>query len=599
MKNINKKHNILLIVIALITGLTMGSCEDYLDKAPESIITEQDAFSTFFSFQGFVEEMYYCVHNRMRTAAYQDWSPGNESVYAYPSAWDLGDYFSAQSSFLYSTAAPNPRRTHPQIRVWQYSWYGIRKANLALEKLPLMIDATQEERDLIKGQALFFRAFFHFELIKWWGGMPYIDEVLHPAGDLQKPRLTYQETALRIAEDFKAAAELLPLDWDNTVAGQRTQGGNKQRINKIMALSFKGQNLLYAASPLMNESSGGSATFNPELAQRAAVTLGGVINICNTTGRHELEPWENRREIYEYYSPSRQTINGGKEAIKIPPVHSTNNIRWSAYPFLQPTVFNGGSPYVDAPTHSFIKNYRMANGLPIDHPDSGFDPDDPWSNREARFYTDIWVDGDQLVFASSAGVQQYAQLHRGGIHKEGVGGSRTGYYHHKIAPKGLNMWDNRWTTFYGSIPLMTLGNVYLMYAEAVLHGYGTPTSSVPGSITAVQALNTIRNRSLLPDVPAESLASKDAFMQEIMRERTIEFSFEGHRVLDTRRWYVAHLPEYNISSALDFDRGPDGKPINMEERVIFERVFEQKHYWMPIARSFANLYPEFYQNPGW
>lgn len=598
MKNINKKYKIHLIVIALITGLTMGSCEDYLDKAPESTITDKDAFSDFFSFQGFVEEMYYCVQNIMRAAAYHDFSPGNESVYAYPSGWDLGDYWSAQWSFLYNTSSVNPTMFNSRIRVWQYSWYGIRKANIALEKLPLMIDATQEERDFIKGQVLFFRGFLHHELIKYWGGMPFIDEVLQPAGELQLPRLTYQETASRIAEDLAAAAELLPIDWDDTVTGQRTLGGNDQRINKAMALSFLGQNLLYAASPLMNEASGGSATFNTELAQRAAVAFAEVIDIANT-GRYEIEPWENRRVIYEYYSPSRRQINGGKEAIKLPPVHRTNMIRWSAYPFLQPTVFNGGSPYVETPTHSFIKNYRMDNGLPIDHPDSGYDPEDPWSNREARFYTDIWKDGDEIVYSTSAGEHQYAQLYNGGIHREGVGGSRTGYYYHKIAPKGLNRWDNLWRTFYGSIPLMTLGNVYLMYAEAVLQGYGTPQSSVPGNITAEQALNTIRNRSLLPDVPAESLASKDAFMEEIMRERTIEFSFEGHRFHDTRRWYVAHLPEYNISSALDFDRGHDGKPINMQERVIYRRVFDQRHYWVPIQRSFANLYPEFHQNPGW
>lgn len=41
--------------------LGMTSCEDYLDKAPESSVNPNDAFKNFRNFQGFTEELYYCI----------------------------------------------------------------------------------------------------------------------------------------------------------------------------------------------------------------------------------------------------------------------------------------------------------------------------------------------------------------------------------------------------------------------------------------------------------------------------------------------------------------------------------------------------------
>src|SRR5690606_26502057 len=111
-------------------------------------------------------------------------------------------------------------------------WYGMRKANVGLANLDKLVDATQEEKDVIQGQLLFFRGFFHFQLMSFWGGLPYIDEVLSPSANLELPRLSYRETALRAAEDFEAAAALLPANWDKTAVGQATLNNNNMRITK-------------------------------------------------------------------------------------------------------------------------------------------------------------------------------------------------------------------------------------------------------------------------------------------------------------------------------------------------------------------------------
>jgi len=57
--------------------------------------------------------------------------------------------------------------------------------------------------------------------------------------------------------------------------------------------------------------------------------------------------------------------------------------------------------------------------------------------------------------------------------------------------------------------------------------------------------------------------------------------------------------KYREKTALDFDRGPDGKPTNIHERVVLVKAFEKKHNWLPFQVSYTKLYKEFPQNPGW
>lgn len=111
---------------------------------------------------------------------------------------------------------------------------------------------------------LFFRAWWHFELMTYWGGLPYVDQVLDATQELNLPRLSYQECADKAAADFRRAADLLPIDWDKTSIGKATEGKNQLRVNKIMALGYLGKNYLWAGSPLMKNGAqlGGANAYN-------------------------------------------------------------------------------------------------------------------------------------------------------------------------------------------------------------------------------------------------------------------------------------------------------------------------------------------------
>lgn len=606
MKSIFKKNKLRFLLGVLFVGVSLVSCEEYLDKAPEATITEQDVYGNFVSFQGFVEQMYECItdpHKNLCAVYYNNMFLADEVLSNAPLMWDDGNYWTNQSRFLIADRTIQDMlvdHNSSKKRILPMAWYAIRKANLGLSKLELMTDATQEEKDFIEGQCLFFRAFFHFELMGFYGGLPYIDRVLSSSEELTLPRLTFKETALKAAKDFEDAAKLLPAKWDDTQAGKPTLGDNGSRITKIHALSYLGKNLLYAASPMMNESSGGSATYDAELCKQAAQAFAEAIKTCNETGAYKLQSWETWTDNFWVWSPELKIRPGGTEVIMNQQPFTVYNQKATTIRASSPLQFSAGNNKVEVPTQNYVKNYGMANGLPIDDPESGFNPADPWTGRDPRFYVDIVFDGVQMVTATAGGSDRFAQLYNGGRHKGGTSGSVTGYYLKKYTPLGCNPWDNQWNQIRCYQPRMRLGDVYLMYAEAALWGYGSVSGSVPGSgITAEQAFNVIRNRAKLPNITAKYTATKEIFMQEIIRERAVELGFEGHRWFDLRRWNLNGDPKYLNKTAIDFDRGTDGKPVNIQERVLVTRVVEKKHNWVPFETSYTKLYEGFPQNPGW
>lgn len=605
MKNMKNKIKISVVLAALSLGLVMGGCKDYLDKAPEASISSSDAFKDFISFQGFNEELYNQIVSIGMCTYQADFNFADElgcnSTYFFNTASDAGNSWAwtySYGCFLRNYAQVNSGSTSSMNKgIWTNSWYGIRVANIGLANFDKLVNATQEEKDIIKGQLLFFRGYFYFELMKYWGGFPYIETLLPPTEKWNLPRLNYRETALKAAADLEAAANLLPVKWDDTEAGKRTLGNNRMRINKVTALSFLGKDLLYAASPLMNRESTGNASFDADLCKKAADAFAQAINICDQTGVYTLQPWEKYTDMFWLADPARK-LPGGAEVIMTAPNYGSWSENGSMIYSVQ-QLSNNGQQF--GPTANYVKNWGMANGLPIDDPASGYNPADPWSNRDPRFYKTIVVDNDLIASSTSAGADQRAQLYVGGRHRIGSGANITGFLTNKYWGPTINKYDNIRYNYYFRAPIMRLADVYLMYAESVVQGYGTAQSGVSGCITAEAAFNRVRNRAQLPNLDAKFTGTKDAFMGEIIRERAVELSFEAQRWCDLKRWLLSTQPKYREKYELQFDRGPapDYKPINIREQLFTTIVFEDRHYWLPMPVDQVTLYPEFKQNPGW
>jgi starch-binding outer membrane protein, SusD/RagB family len=631
-----KKFLHIIFKTSLALGLVlMTSCEDYLERTPDSVVSPDDAFKNFVNFQGFTEELYHCVPDFTNAYWTNSWNWGDDEIQSTANNFhfifkvDNGDFWGWQQQFDgwgagwmdgNGSAANALSTDRMQKRLWPLSWYGIRKANLGLENLDKLTDATDEEKKLIKGQLLFFRAWFHFELMQFFGGLPYIDHVLPADQPLRLPRLSYQECAEKAAQDFREAANLLPINWDNTTAGTRTLGKNALRINKIMALGYLGKNYLWAGSPLMNKASNGNSAYDQELCKKAASAFGELLTLVESgQTQYALVPFANYSSNF-YTQGQNWLMPGGTEAIFRAPTWGANNSNWNTSKQYQPSPHLTDETIKFLPTSNYVNNYGMANGLPIPDitkadPESGYDPEFPWRGRDPRFYHDIVYDGVKTVQGSlPANIDQtirYANLFTGGNYRNVNSGSRTGYLLYKFIPLKANRYDGGFdyaNSLHVKVPYMRLADIYIMYAEAAAQGYASPIGKDPNySKNAAEAINVIRDRAGVGQVAPKFMGSLDMFMNELRRERAVELSFEGHRFTDLRRWLLLIQSPYTLKKSLEFDRvgtfnttdPKQNRVANLREQVILERRFTEKHYWFPLKNADVNMYLEFTQNPGW
>lgn len=645
------KYNIVKLFCAL--GLIYGfaSCTDYLDKTPDSNVSSDQAFKNFTNFQGYVEEMYNCIPSKESNYWCTTFNWGEDEIMntglgdSHVTAhFDLGDYrhwYGDPQSFLH-TDDLNPTKTDKYSHSLEHAWYCIRKCNLGLANLDKMTDCTQEEKNIIKGQLLFFRAWWHEEMIAFFGGMPYVDTVLDGSQALTLPRLTYQECAKKCAEDFRAAADLLPNDWDKTAVGKKTLGKNELRITKVCALGYMGKVLLWAASPLNNlkaevgaSKNGDTYKYNVELAAQAADALGEALAQVNSGKTPYALAEYKYSDIYNHVAKDGSKSNfseifyttgknwkqpGTTEAILRGPYIGENSSNWNFTKLWGPKL-NGiveHDALIHQPTANYVNYYGMANGLPLDDPDSGFDPKHPFKNRDPRFYHDIVFDGFQYINKTIGKEDddyqfKYIQMYTGSnLRSSASQGCRTGYYCQKLVPHQANKYDKMYDwggALQCDLPYMRLADLYLMYAEAGAAVQGANYKSSKLDLTAVDAINVLRNRVDAGHVADKFVADQKKFMDEVRRERAVELAFEGFRWNDLQRWLLLTEYPYNIKTSQEFKRvgnydftkndPRDAEVTGWSEKRIVTRDFSEKHYLLPLKESDVYLYPEFGQNPGW
>lgn len=635
-----------VIALGLAGTATFTSCEDYLDKEPSSDVSSETPFKNFTNMQGYIEEIYNCIPDKVKCFWTCSWNLGDDELTT-PRAEadrtmqtqvDIGNFYAWQNNAQFWFAADRSDHSTQDLhnkRFYGNAWYCIAKANLGIENIDKYFVGTKEEKDMLLGQLYFFRGWWHFEMMQFLGGLPYVNKTISSGESPRLPRLSYLECADSVALDLKRAVELLPINWDETTPGKKTFGNNELRINKITALAYLGKNYLWAASPLMQHGAqtGGAHTYDydPQLAQLAADAFAEVIQLVESgKTQYELAKFDyanvydhKKSDGVEYsyselfYTSRRNWLQpGGKEALLRGPTLAWNYTRYNYSRTFGPYELCERDPHFHLPTANYVANYGMANGLPLDDPDSGFDKKHPFKNRDPRFYHDIVFDG--VKYINGEAIDNYAKFKYAGLATGGSGrdinnGSRSGYWMQKLVPHTANKTDgedeyDKNPNAY--VPYMRLADVYLMYAEACAVLGGPAGKSSKCSLTSFDAINRLRDR-----VGAGHVAAKftgNSYMDEVRRERAVELAFEGFRFNDLQRWLLLTEPKYTVKTSQEFIRvsGADesffaeNDPAEAEvaefrEEVVLTRNFDSKHYWFPLLRDDTYIYAEFNQNPGW
>ncbi len=600
-----KLYKFLLFCLPFATLTT--SCKDYLSIPLEATKEDKDIFGDYYNFQGYVDRIYALQPNPIgltmdvcyggETVSTTTWTTGYNSVRGLYNQYLTRGYLCSDATY--------------DKGIWYYGWDAIRAANVALANFDLL-QGTDEEKNLIKGQLLFLRAFYHQEILAAWGSIPYIDKVL--VEDLKLPRFAeytaldgktykgYQACAIRIAEDFEEASRLLPDVWENDAL-------NRGRCTSIAAKAYKAKALLYAASPLMNEYScldifnRNIDEVNVDMMRMAAEAASDALEIANAhPDSYGLLDWEHYSDMFYTVEPNtvpitKETLWSYRDNAK-----GAGNVTNKLGRVLLPDSKTfGGNAVNNTVTQNYVDLFEMSDGSLYKQEYDGVTYTGAdgkqkckmWDDRDPRFRRAIYVDRDNAGYIDKT----ILNLYTGGSTRN-ADNCLTPYYIHKFWAKGVSKVEggSRWNNFRYVVPSMRLAEVYLIYAEAVYQALGDANQKIGEcGLSALEAVNKVRNRAGHVSTDDHGGAHGD-FIKMILNERAVELCFEGQYWYDIRRYKLGHEMNQEPIQTLNFNKDW----TNFSRSTIVQRTFTYpKQYWVPFPTNITKMYEGFPQNIGW
>lgn len=555
------------LAAALLLGaaLLLNGCkkDDFLNVDPKNALNEASAYSSETNADLVVNDIYNNI-----SSSYND---SNQTTEQYSdNSFCAAGWQTAQTVVRAGAISPANVPNGPGgMWSWEGGYGKIRKCNLFLQnvdKYAANFSADWKKRRV--AEVKFLRALFYSYLFTDYGGLPLIDKPLDTATSGQGlfvARGTIDETLKFIVDDCDAAAADL-------AAAPAAKGDG--RATKGAALALKGWVQLFAASPLANPSNDAAKWTAAAATNKQVLDLNVYALFPDFAALFMQENNDNSEVIFN------------KEYLAVTAGHSREGTYGAVY---VKGVQQGWGNF--APTQSLVDDYLMANGLPITDPASGYDPQNPYMNREKRFYQSIIYDG-------SSWQGDIITTRVGGNNQIDLGStsdvSNTGYYARKTLDERILAQTSRAQNANGSnFIIFRLAEVLLSYAEAQNEAVG-PDASV------YSALNRLRTRSSLPDL-ATGL-SQSQMRDYIRRERRIELAFEEKRWFDVRRWKITTGPTGVLTSpSVGMLITPDkttGKLTYAKVNVFNNRYFDFQN-WMPIPQGDIAKNTKLVQNPGY
>lgn len=539
-----KLYKITFIIAVL---LTASSCtkDDFLDRVSLSEIPEEQVFNKPELANLLINHMYLNVpaFPGAHTYFYDNIADESRSFWH----WDdilLGQWFPDENPMEY----------------WPYD--DVRETNMFLTKID-QSPFTNAQKLPMKGQVKALRAMLYFDMIKRYGGVPIITVPQNLNDDLFVKRESMDASFNFIITELEAAVELLPETYGSTAV-------DVGKWNKNSAKAFLGRVLLFWASPLYNPGGDMSrwekaATVNKEVMDKGIYSL-------HPNFRRIMIDKNNEEEIF-----SVQFMKGFRE----------NSWDSSA----QPDDRSNGWAVVWSPVQEFVDAFEMKNGKSIGEPGSGYDPLNPYENRDPRFQQTVIVNGATFGWHGWP-VWMYVDYPETGINQPFS--TLTGY----LMRKGTDETNKDFSGWSGSDQSwieLRYAEVLLNYAEAK-----NEASSAPDG-TVYAAVELIRQRAGLDPYQLPSGLAKAQMRDIIRHERYIELSFESKRYWDLRRWKTAvEVLDGKIFNAMYITKNAD-ETFSYEVKPVDATpcVFQEKMYFMPIPQREIEKNPNLEQNPDW
>lgn len=432
-----------------------------------------------------------------------------------------------------------------------------------------------------KGEALALRAYFNYQLLISHGGVaedgqllgvPLVTEVLDVKDNWALPRDTFQDCLDQINKDLDSAIVKLPITWAdktndpnyNLVFGKQ----NLNRVNGTIAKAIKSKVALLAASPAFNNSTFDITKYTEaaKLAGKVIVANGGITSL-NAQG-HLFFDDDNDPFTTEILWRNDYLVNNTLEALNYPP-----------------SLFGSGNVN---PTQNLVDAFPMLNGYPISELASGYNPLNPYLNRDPRLKAYIIYDGNKM---NTTTIRTNVTDLKDGLNNS-TDATRTGYYLLKLLRNNVNLNPSAINTRRHFKTHIRFTEIFLNYAEAANEAWGPNGDPEAYGFSARSVIAAIRKRAGLSaaDPYLASITTKEAMRDLIRNERRLELCFEGFRFWDLRRW------ELNLTQVAK------GVSINNGVFTVIDvenRVYQPFMKFGPIPYNETLKYTGLLQNQGW
>ena len=573
------KNNIIKYIGIFVAACCMQSC---LDFEPDTQLADTNYWQKPEHFKLFATQFY-------------GWTRSFRQLDGSVHSDGRSDLFTGEVRDFYS----NGTNTIPSSdKNYTDNYNRIRQTNILLKNAESY--QTVSDINIYIGEAKFFRAYCYFELLQIYGDVIIVKTPLDiDAPEMTKARDSRADVVDFIIEDLNEAVKLLPAFKD---IAESDEG----RVSSEAASAFLSRVALYEGTWQKFRNNGQNNERSKSLLDIAAKAADTVIK----NGTFSLfKPSELGTEAYKYLfilendksNPAGITKSSNKEYIfsrRHDPVISS-----IGFNITQGRL--GNALYV---TRKLANMYLRSDGTPIDEATLDYsDMASEFKDRDNRMTNTLMVPG-RTYWSPGGGRINWkgdeAEI-KNASHKNFKPQKGTGYFPQKWCcerdgvPTGQEAYD---------YPIIRYAEVLLNYAEAVFERDDERISDDD----LKKSLNLVRQR-VNPKMPAltnDFVTQKNLNMRtEIRRERTVELIDEGFRIDDLKRWKTAEVEmpmnllgiKYSGTKYETEWPSASSKPLDSNGCIIHEsgRVWEEKHYLLPLPTDQLKMNPNLKQNPGW
>jgi hypothetical protein len=509
------------------------------------------------------------------------------------SATDEAEFTSETNSIQSFNSGSWNAINNPDL-VWGNYYRGIRKVNQFLVSTgkinldPWKLDPSPSAQAVYNTnlasirrwtyEARFLRAYFYFELVKRYGGVPIINNALSVEDDFSSiQRSSLNECLQFITAECDSAAAKLPL---NASTAPYVVANDLGRVTRLTALALKSRVLLYAASDLFNNPTWAGGYANPALISLPAGDRTARWKAASDAAKAVIDA--GALPTLGAYKSLFNTFNNAEIIFTRSNAASNQFERNNS-----PIGFNLGQSG-NTPSQDLVDAYEVRVSATSAVKFNWNDPTmaaNPYANRDPRLGLTIAVNNSS--FGTPA---RNLQIFTGGLDaKPIINATKTGYYLRKYQIESLNLLNNN--TGVHSWIIFRYPEIYLNYAEAL-------NEWSPGNADIKKYVDIVRTRTGITMPPMPTGMSQAETRERIRNEKRIEFAFEDHRFWDIRRWMQG--PEFfgKPLTGVEITRNSDNtfkyKPTKVEDRT-----FSPKMYLYPIPQSELNIAKGLVQNPLW